>query len=65
MFKMAEEVKFFSFGLYYKRFFILNSHNKILYIQEGQVSKKVKSVPKSKMLFIDNVTNHTEVKQKI
>ena len=32
LFKMAKEVKFFSFGLYYKRYFILSAAEECLFI---------------------------------
>ena len=38
---MAEEVKFFSIGLYYKRYFILNETTKTLLMQIGVPSSCV------------------------
>ena len=62
---MAEEVKFFSIGLYYKRYFILNEATKTLLIQDSIVSKKVKRIPLNQLLYIDQVQNHHSRKQKI
>ena len=62
---MAEEVKFFSIGLYYKRYFIISSTSKTLSIQDGEISKKVKKIPISSLLYIDNVQNHSTKKQNI
>ena len=57
---MAKEVKFFSFGLYYKRFFILSAADNCLFIQKAEVSKKIEKVPLHELLYIDSVQFHDE-----
>lgn len=55
LYKMAKEVKFFSFSLYYRRYFILDNNEKCLKIQEGEIAKKFLSVPFSELLYVDSV----------
>jgi len=57
---MAKEVKFFSFSLYYKRYFILNTRQSCLVIQDEEVSKKQFKVPFAELLYIDSVQYHSE-----
>ena len=45
LYKMAKEVKFFSFSLYYKRYFVLNAKQNCFLIQNEEVAKKVTKVP--------------------
>lgn len=57
---MAKEVKFFSFSLYYKRYFVLNVKQNCFYIQNEEVAKKVSKVPFQELLYIDSVQHHRE-----
>ena len=58
LYKMAKEVKFFSKGLYYKRYFVLNFHTQYLCIQDDIVSKKIVKIPFQRLLYIDAVQSH-------
>ena len=52
---MAKEVKFFSKGLYYKRYFVLNKNANFLCVQDDIVSKKIMKIPFSRLLYIDAI----------
>ena len=60
LFKMAKEVKFFSFSLYYKRYFVLNAKQNCFFIQNEEVAKKDSKVPFQELLYIDSVQHHRE-----
>ena len=57
---MAKEVKFFSFSLYYKRYFILNAKHQQFIIQNEEISKKVQKIPFNELLYIDSVQFHCD-----
>ena len=65
LFKMAKEVKFFSFALYYKRFFLLSMKQQVFLIQNEEVSKKVIRIPFAQILFIDGITDHRDKKHEV
>jgi len=65
LYKMAKEVKFFSFSLYYHRYFILNRKQGVFIVQKEEISKKFTKIPFSELLYIDSIVDHNTKKHAV